>query len=98
MASSRFSKLNQCSARPGEKLVLALAHLDSQRPPEHQAAQHRHGKRFTLRQDSIQVLEMDRDELCVGTKSRKVVETALEHGNRPVHTARSFRKDDQRMS
>ena len=65
-------------ARPGEEVVLVVVRPGGQRAAEHDATEHRHRQDLPLREDPIQVVEIDRDQLDIRTRAGQMVEAALE--------------------
>ncbi len=53
------------------------------------------GRIFALREDPVQVVEIDRNQLDIRPQPREVVQSALEAADLAVETARSFGKHDQ---
>src|SRR5258705_2400280 len=88
----------QCAYRIAgtfEKFMLVLAFCKLNRRPECQFANQRHRHNFSFGQNTIQILEIRRNQFDVGPSLREMVQAAFEFPDGFSGPARSFRKENQ---
>src|SRR5262249_58752713 len=84
--------------RASEETVLRLLGVEPNRTAEEGAREHRHGKRLSLGEDPVHVVEINRHRLEAGPGATEVVETALERPELAAGAPGPLGKADERIA